>query len=217
MIRSFGIVLAALSAAGCINTVDQAVTDDVAGLAQALEVAPTWRGDLSGCHTAPADRTIRTLGGDEGGTGEEFGVRSSDDPNTGHRGCDGAYIVDFLLPERGTNTNPGWDAAWVNAYLRNPPDNSMSCEDLWQNQKIYAYNVYQGERRIWLLGENSRVGEPICLLSGDAPKWWVANGWEKLRIVSQLGRGDSWGIAQYLYMVTDRGGWDPTPTGGPYL
>jgi hypothetical protein len=180
---------------------DRAAEDGVAGLAQQVAVDPTWRGDSSECVNAPADAIVKTKGGDKGGVMQEFSTKAPRNPDVGHPGCDFAYVVDFIMPTDG-NTNPRWDGAWINAALTPPRagESDPACVELWQNQKVYAFWPYQGQERYMMLGENSKVGDPQCYFGSDPPKWWMSAVYTRVRIVTQMGQGDTPGLAQYIYM-----------------
>lgn len=76
-----------------------------------------WQGDSDQCiSTSPPDVTIQTIGGDVGGISQEFG--SETDTYSGKVGCDGAFIIDYIMPAAGTNVNPGWDWAWIHVASR---------------------------------------------------------------------------------------------------
>lgn len=192
--------------AGCASGDVRGPDDDAANVGStiaAITVPATWRGDSSGCLAAKADKVVQTVGGDIGGINQEFRTIAPMDPGTGHPNCDGAYIVDFIMPTEG-NVNPGWHAAYLNGALNPPADGEPdpSCTELWQNAKIYAYWTYNGEPKSTVVGETSKVGDENCNFGGDVEFWWMSGSYLRVRIATQMGRGDSVGLSQLVYMVT---------------
>lgn len=207
------ITLATLLAVGCAAEVD-ATTDDgeapeVAVNEEELIVDHFWLGDDSSCPTASAHRTVQTVGGDIGGIDQEFGA-SVGTGSIGRTGCDGAFIVDYLMPPRGDNNNPGWTGAWMHAAwtrdVREAITTKELCEATWHTQKVYAYWTYKGVPRRKLLGTFSTVGEWNrfgCEMGvGEPPDFWISSSYEKIRYVSQMGFLWVSGLGQYAYMVT---------------
>lgn len=187
-------------------TVAIAIAVLIATSAESCDVKLTygtqWQGDGSACNTVPADAVIQAVGGDVGGTSQEFGkVTPPDYP--GHQGCDRAFVLDYMMPQSG-NVNPGWDWAWIHVASRMEAVDQAKCKIMWTSLRVYAYWTYQGAPQEKLLQETYRKGtwNGACLF-GQPDNIWMSSAYIRVRAVSQHG----WGLNQtqphYSYFVTN--------------
>ena len=164
-----------------------------------------WQGDFSQCSKTSADKTIQTIGGDDGHISKEFGSVSP--PNYGgHPGCDAAFVLDYLMPAPGTNVNPGWDWAWIHVASRIPDITPSQCNELWTSLRVYAYWTFQGNPQEQLILESYRRAKWTGVFCdfGLPDNVWMSSAYQRVRAVSQHGGGFLSLQPHYSYFVTNR-------------
>lgn len=169
-----------------------------------LTYGTQWQGDSSACNSVPADAQIQTIGGNVGGISQEFGKVTPDYQDK--TGCTNSYVLDYLMPARGTNNNPGWDWAWIHVASRLPDMDGTKCPETWTSLRVYGYWEFQGARHEKLLLETYRKGKwtgSNCDF-GLPDNVWMSSAYDRVRAASQHGYSLAALKPHYSYFVTNR-------------
>jgi hypothetical protein len=148
-----------------------------------------FQGDSSKCISVKPDISIQIIGGDIGGLQQKFGAETNG--YSGHAGCDSAFVIDYLMPDRIDNTNPGWSWAWIHVASRLDPIDEGLSNTLWTSMQVYAYWEFQGVRHQELEFETYHKGQWTGSHSefGFPENRGLSSRWDRIRVVSQHGGG----------------------------